>query len=102
MTHWEQGRTARIKQARREVLRVLNAMYGIGAFSFECICSSLVHLELPDDECVKKDLTYLCEKGYVRWTNEQTMLPWKQRMYSLTAKGNEIANRIEIDPALEP
>lgn len=100
----EQGRTADIKQTRREILDVLNTMFAIGPFSFEAICSALVHLELPDDECVKRDLTYLCEekKAYVKWTNERPMLRWAKRMYRLTAKGNEFVENMISDPALEP
>jgi len=98
----EEAKAAGIKHARRELLAVLNVMYHIGPFAFSSICEALTHLELPDDECVKRDLTYLCEKGYVRWTNEQAYTPWAKRLYKLTAAGNEIASRIDKDPALEP
>lgn len=98
----DDARAAMIKQTRREILAVLNVMYHIGPFSFPAICGGLAHLELPDDQCVQRDLTYLCEKGYVVWTNERAMMPWKDRMYRLTAEGNEMAERIDRDPALEP
>ena len=98
----EQARAMAIKQARRELLCVLNTMYHIGPLSFPAICGALVHLELPDDECVKRDLIYLCEKGYVMWTNRRALQPWEQRMYRITAPGNEMAERIDTDPALEP
>jgi len=91
-----------IKQTRREILAALNLMYHIGPFSFDGICHSLLHLELPDDECVKRDLVYLVDKGFIEWVNPGSYMPWPRRMYKLTAKGNEIANRIAIDPALEP
>lgn len=97
-----EARAARIKMARREILRVLLTMYPIGPFDFGSICGSLAHLELPDNECVKSDLLYLCDKGYVRWTNKKPQTPWSDRLYKLTANGNEIANRIQTDPALEP
>jgi len=98
----DDARPAMIKQTRREILTVLNIMYHIGPFSFQSICSGLAHLELPDDACVQRDLTYLCEKGYVAWTNQRVMMPWNRRMYRLTAQGNEMAERIDTDPALEP
>ena len=98
----DQARAARIKEVCREILGVLNVMYGIGPFSFESICHGILHLELPDDVCVKKDLTYLVDKGYVKWTNQRTMMPWAKRVFKLTARGNEIANKISEDPALEP
>lgn len=96
------AKAASIKQSRREIIGVLNAMYHIGPCSFDLICGALVHLELPDDECVKRDLVYLCEKKYVKWTNEAPRTPWVNRLYKLTATGNDIANRISVDPTLEP
>ena len=97
------GRTAMIKQTRREIITVLNDMYHIGPLDFEGVCQALVHLELPDDECVKRDLIYLRDKGYVEWTNEQpAYVPWSKRLYKLTARGNEIAERMDQDLALEP
>jgi len=95
-------RAAMIKQARRELLRVLNQVYYAGPVSFAVICEALVHLELPDDECVKRDLTYLEEKSYVRCTSPGDYVPWKKRMFRITAKGTEIADAIEKDEALEP
>ncbi len=98
----EQARAAMIKATRREILAVLLIMYDIGPFAFESICGSLLHLELSDETYVRRDLLYLCEKGYVTWTNPGKFTPWNSRMYKLTAAGNEIANKIERDSALEP
>lgn len=99
----DDARAAMIKATRREILQVLNVMYSIGPFDFPSICASLLHLELPDDECVKRDLTYLIDKGYVRWTNPgKGFVAWAKRLYKLTATGNEMANEITTDPALEP
>ena len=97
-----QARAAAIKQTRREILSNLSMMYHVAPFAFPALCNSLAHLDLPDEECVKRDLIYLVEKGYVRWTNETPMLRWSQRLYRLTARGSEIADRIGSDPALEP
>lgn len=98
----EQLRAAAIKKARREIIGVLNTLYSMGPFGFPDLCMALTHLELPDDECVRRDLIYLCEKGYVRWTNKKPFTPWAKRMYKLTATGNEVAEKIASDPALEP
>lgn len=102
MMNTKQARAAMIKRARREIVDTLNVLYHIGPFPFPSICEALLHLQLPDDECVKRDLTYLCEKGYVEWANEAAYVPWDRREYKVTAKGNELAERMIKDPALEP
>lgn len=102
MMNADDARAAMIKQTRREILAVLNIMYAIGPFKFGPLCEALTHLELSDDEVVKRDLTYLIDKGYVKWTNEAKRMPWAERAYKLTAQGNEIADKIEVDSALEP
>lgn len=102
MSTYEEVRAQMIKKCRREMLGVLALMYRSVPMGFEEVCNALVHLELPDVGCVQDDLTYLCERGYVRWTNEKPMLPWKHRLYKLTAKGKDVYDRIERDPNLEP
>jgi hypothetical protein len=102
MSSYEDMRAMMIKKCRCDLLSALNAMYGLGPFDFVSLCSALTHLELPDDSCVKQDLKYLIDKGYVRWTNEKPMQPWKERLYELTARGKEIVDKIAKDPALEP
>ncbi len=102
MSTYEEMRAKMIKQARREILTTLALQFSEQSMSFETICSGLEHLELPDKQPVMNDLTYLCERGYVRWTNEKAMLPWKARMYKLTAKGKDFCDLILGDPLLEP
>jgi hypothetical protein len=99
---YEEARAKMIKQTRREILAALAVMYGIGTMTFASICAALTHLELPDEGVVKSDLTYLCERGFVRWTNERALMGWSLRVYKLTAKGKDIHDLIEHDPALEP
>lgn len=102
MSSYEEARALMIKKTRREILTVLNCMYHIGPLGFEEVCQSLTHLELPDVQVVKDDLIYLCERAYVRWTNERAMLPWKDRLYKLTAEGKDVHLKIQVDPRLEP
>lgn len=102
MGSYEELRAAQIKKARRDLLDALGIMYVVGPMDFTSLCNTLTHLELPDDSCVKGDLLYLIDKGYIRWTNEKNFLPWKDRMYQLTAKGKEVVDKIAKDPALEP
>ena len=102
MSTYEEARARMIKQTRREILTALAVMYSIESLSFDEICRALTHLELADDQVVKNDLTYLCERGYVRWTNERKMMPWKDRFYKLTAEGKDVHDKIQVDPRLEP
>lgn len=101
MSSYEELRAMQIKKCRNDLLSALNVMYGIGNMDFPSLCMALLHLELADDTVVKQDLMYLIDKGYVRWINEKNFLPWKDRLYQLTARGKEIVDRIAKDPALE-
>jgi len=102
VSNYEEMRAKMIKQTRREILRVVGLQYAMMPMSFETLCGGLTHLELPGEQPVMNDLTYLCERGYVRWTNARQMMPWKERLYELTAKGKDFIDRIEHDAALEP
>ncbi|MEK6798017.1 MAG: hypothetical protein AABZ12_03550 [Planctomycetota bacterium] len=102
MSSYEEARARMIKQTRREILSALALMYESQPMGFVQVCAALTHLELPDESYVKKDLTYLCEKGYVRWVNEGRMTPWHERFYKLTASGKDIVDRIDVDATLEP
>lgn len=101
MPTYEETRAIEIKQTRREILSVLELVYQGSPFGFEAICFSIAHLELADEAYVEKDLQYLCDKGYVRWTNKGKMIPWSKRFFKLTAAGKELVDRIATDPALE-
>ncbi len=98
----DEARAAMIKATRRELMAALNVMYHIGPLGFEAICAALLHLQLPDDDCVKRDLTYLVDNGDVKWTNEANQQRWKNRLYKLTPQGKRKADKIDRDPTLEP
>ncbi len=96
-----EARARLIKQCRRETLSVLLNVYP-SAFSFEDIFNTLLYLEVEEDH-VKRDLAYLQEKGYVQCVNnEDGRMPFSKRKFKLTASGDEIANKITTDIALEP
>jgi len=96
-----EARARLIKQCRREILSVLLAIYP-GAFSFDDIVSVVLYLEVEDDH-VRRDLAYFLQKNYVQCVNnEDGRTPFARRKFSLTASGNEIANQIVTDIALEP
>jgi hypothetical protein len=101
MLSYEQIRASNIKRTRLEILQALLLMYEIGPLSYVEICAALLHLELADDTVIRKDLTYLEERGYVRWENKASYVPWDKRFYKLTAAGSDIVNKIATDPALE-
>lgn len=92
-------RARMIQQTRQEIMVALLHTRRL-PFRFDMLCHALLHLNLPDDEVVKTDLDYLIGKGYVRWTNQDDYMPWSRRMFELTTKGDEVANRITHDPAL--
>ncbi len=102
MNSFERMKRQHIKQTRRDLLEALNAMYGIGPAGFPMLCAALTHLELPSEDYIKQDLIYLQDKGYVRWTNEGNFTVWKDRLFTLTARGKEIVDRLATDPMLEP
>ena len=91
-------RAAQIKQTRRGILDVLNMSYPV-SLAFETIVGAFVDIE---EHYLRRDLTYLCDAGYVMWLNPLKNAPWKGRIYKLTPRGEEIASRINTDPALTP
>ena len=87
-----------IKQQRRAIIDTLNIVYPDDA-AYEVICGAFIEVE---EHFIRRDLAYLIDKQYVAWVNPRRHAIWKGRHYKLTAKGTEIAQKIETDPALEP
>lgn len=91
-----------IQQVRRAILNVLLTAYP-HALEGESIFELLLE-QFPDlmEQDVERDLAYLREadKGYVELEGDGRRLSWEQRRYTLTGKGNELANRLDHDPAL--
>lgn len=96
MVNEEQVREALIKKTRRDLLTTLKMVYP-ASFSFYDL-----RLTLPDVEIryLQIDISYLVDKGYVRWVNRSANTGWDQRDYRLTADGVETADRINKDPAI--
>ncbi len=93
------ARALKIMQDRRELLSALNLVYP-GGFTLESLIHALLHID-PDPENVRRDLAYLVAKDYVLCTNPKSW-PESKRYYRLTPEGNERANRIIHDPAIDP
>ncbi len=98
MSEQEEIRAKQIKAARRALLDTLNIAYP-GDLTFEDLCEVL-----PDvcEHYLQRDLMYLIEKGYVVWINARNNAGWPGRRFRLTAAGEEIAQKINVDPALAP
>lgn len=101
----EERRTAIIEQ-RNSLLSRLNACYP-GSLRGDQLYRILLAL-FPDytkTNCIK-DLYYLEEKGYIERRSHvagriSRETAWGAAYWKLTTRGNEIANEILQDPALE-
>ena len=95
-----------IKRVRNEVLVALKMLYP-AALQGEQILRSLLSVfpQLEWDQ-LRKDLAYLCEKGYVQRIIAETeadarITSWRKRWFRLTSAGVEIADHCVEDKALE-
>jgi len=100
------GGVRQIKQVRSEVLVALKMLYP-AALQGEQILRTLVALfpQLEWDQ-LRKDLAYLCEKGYLQRIIAETesdarMTPWRKRWFRLTTSGVEVADHCVEDKALK-
>ncbi len=98
--------TRQIKRIRNEILVALKVIYP-GALQAEKLMRSLLALfPMIEFDHVKRDLHYLCEKGYIERVvadteNGNGLTPWRRRWFRLTTTGMELADRCIKDPALE-
>ena len=121
------GRNSRqIKRIRNEILVALKVIYPAALQAEQLMRTLLVLFPTLEFEHLKRDLHYLCEKGYLERviadgdnTGRASLLdggaglpdgraglldgltPWRRRWFRLTAGGVEIAERCIQDPALE-
>lgn len=91
-------RVQTIKQARRKLIDALRLVYPM-YLTFDSLA---IVLPTFDVEHIQADVSYLIDKGYLKCINERKHQPWGEREYRLTATGKEIADAINVDPALEP
>lgn len=102
------GRTAsEIKRIRTEAVVALKMLYP-AALQAEQLFRSLLGLfpELEWDH-FRRDLAYLCEKGYVQRVvaeleGDERLTAWRQRWFRLTSRGVELADHVIQDPAMDP
>ncbi|MFQ5462664.1 MAG: hypothetical protein ACE5E5_08565 [Phycisphaerae bacterium] len=99
--------TQTIKRIRNEVLVALQVLYPAAIQAEQLLRSLLTLFPHLDFNHIKRDLHYLCAKGYVERVvadseATQALTPWRKRWFRLTARGVEIVDRCIQDPALEP
>jgi len=101
------GRTAQeIKRVRNEVLVALKMLYPASLQAEQLLRSLLSLFPSLEWDQFRRDLVYLCEKGYLQRvvadseTDERTT-PWRRRWFRLTSTGMELADHVIDDPALD-
>ena len=100
------GGVRQIKCIRHEVLVALKMLYPAALQGDQILRTLLAIWPQLEWDQLKKDLAYLCEKGYVqRITSEnekdERMTPWRKRWFRLTSSGVEIADHCIEDKALQ-
>jgi len=94
----DEARALIIKQSRRSILDALKQVYParFSFYSLRVVCAEI------EERHLKADVAYLIDKGYLVWHEPTPNMAWDRREYRLSAEGVEIADRIEVDPALTP
>ena len=95
-----------IKRVRNEVLVALKMLYPAALQGDQILRALLAVFPQLEWDQLKKDLAYLCEKGYVQRIvaeseEDARMTSWRKRWFRLTSRGVEIADHCVEDKALE-
>jgi hypothetical protein len=98
--------SSEIKRVRNEVLVALKMLYPAAMQADQLLRSLLAIFPQLEWDQFRKDVAYLCEKGYVRRIvadseRDETATPWRKRWFRLTPAGVEIADHCVVDRALE-
>ena len=98
MVNREEADAQKIKKKRRDIIDAMKA-WEPDPVSFR----ELLHL-LPslDRDLLAKDLSYLIKAGLVRRVGDEGNVPIEKHEFELTARGITIADRINVEPDLEP
>ena len=101
------GRRAReIKRIRGEMLVALKLLYPAALQAEQLLRSLLGLFPALEWDYFRRDLAYLCEKGYLQRVvseseNDEPTTPWRKRWFRLTTTGMELADHIIADPAID-
>jgi len=94
----------KIKTIRRQILTTLNIVCPT-ALTIRTIYYNVISAVDPtyDEGLCKKDIWYLKEKGYIEFVDDMIggTSEFIHRVITLTARGKEIAEKTQFDPALE-
>ncbi len=98
--------THEIKRVRNEILIVLKMLYPAALQADQLLRSLLAVFPTLEWDHFRRDLAYLCEKGYLQRVvpdteSDEILTPWRKRWFRLTSAGVEVADRCIGDPALE-
>lgn len=98
--------TRQIKRIRNEAMVALKVVYPAALQGDQLMRSLLVLFPTLEFDHLRRDLHYLCEKGYIERVIADTerdngMTPWRRRWFRLSTSGVELADRCIRDPALE-
>ena len=101
------GRKSRqIKRTRNEILVALKMLYPAPLQAQQLFRSLLCVFPLLEWDPFRRDLAYLCEKGYLQRVvadteGDERLTPWRKRWFRLTSAGLEVADQVVKDPALD-
>ncbi|HOB76427.1 MAG TPA: hypothetical protein PKG54_18100 [Phycisphaerae bacterium] len=100
------GGARQIKRVRNEVLMALKMLYPAALQGDQILRTLLAVFPQLEWDVLKKDLAYLCEKGYTQRIIAESeadprLTSWRKRWFRLTSKGVEIADHCVEDKALE-
>lgn len=95
-----------IKRIRNETLVALKMLYPAAMQGEQLLRSLLSVFPQIEWDQFRKDLAYLCEKGYVQrivadTERDERLTPWRRRWFRLTPTGVEVADHCVVDKALE-
>ena len=96
-----------IKRCRNETLVALKMLYPAALRADQLLRSLLCLFPQLEWDQFRRDLAYLCEKGYVTRVVADSEpdggrgTPWRRRWFRLTSAGLEIADHCVNDTALE-
>lgn len=97
--------TREIIRVRNETLVALKMLYPAALQGDQLLRTLLAVFPQLEWDHLRKDLAYLCEKGYVQRIIAETetdarITPWRKRWFRLTTAGVEVADHCIEDKAL--